>query len=194
MMKKIGLFIMIFAFVLLMINTGCKDFGVPDYNFTVTLGDGVSGLPAAGSYSYKELSTINYEYIFTDNTERSPGVFINNSYSSYPSAGTITMYRDMEIFVGDVIIEGSWNLVITDKDETKTETTFLFTSGVTKLEGTFTDGRGYTGTWKNVDNKVFISFTNWDGRVFEGEVSPKYLSGTMFFGETGLGTWTMTRE
>ena len=51
---------------LIFINTSCKNFGVPDYQFTVTLGEGVSGTPAAGTYSYKELSVVTYNHALSN--------------------------------------------------------------------------------------------------------------------------------
>ncbi len=43
-------FIISLIAVVLLINTGCKDFGVPEYSFTVTHGEGIGGLPSAGTY------------------------------------------------------------------------------------------------------------------------------------------------
>ena len=178
---------------LIFVNTGCKDFGIPEYKFIVIHGEGIGGLPAAGTYSYKELASINYDYIFIDDPERYPGVFVNDVSASYASAGTIIMYRDIEIFVGDVDIQGSWDLIFTDDNGNATESTIVFTSNA-PLEGTFTDTRGYEGTWKNTSNKLFMSFTDWNGHIFEGGISPKYQTGNSFLNDNLNGSWTMVRQ
>jgi len=47
----------------LLLFTGCpKSVETSDYTLTVTMGNGVSGNPAAGSYSYAENDTVSYSY------------------------------------------------------------------------------------------------------------------------------------
>ena len=48
-------------FASLTILSSCK-FGHPDYTLTVTIGEGITGTPEAGSYVYKEFSEIEYSY------------------------------------------------------------------------------------------------------------------------------------
>jgi hypothetical protein len=193
MTKKYGVLFFFIIIIVLLVNTGCKDFGVPDYNLIVNFGEGISGLPDAGSYKYKELSKINYKYIFLNEDDRAPSVFINESSSSYKASGTIVMYKNIEIYVGDVNIVGTWKLTITDNDGIKSNSNVEFIAGTTNIEGSFTDSRGYTGTWKNVGNRLFMSFKDWDGHIFEGNISPKYLVGNVIVGKKKLGSWSMVK-
>ena len=190
--KNNNFFLILVAFVLLII-IGCKDFGVPNYNFIVILGEGVGGQPDAGSYIYKELSSVDYEYVYTDDTEKHPNVFINDAPQSLTASGSIIMYRDVEIYVGIVNIRGNWRLTFTDGNGNEKESTIQF-SGNTNLEGTFTDSRGYEGTWKNSENDLLMIFTNLDNQTYEGKISPKYLSGNAFSGDTVSGSWNMIRD
>ena len=190
--NKLVLIVSLITLVLLM-NTGCKDFGVPEYNFTVIHGDGIGGLPAAGSYSYKELTSINYEYIFIDDSERSPHVFVNDGSAPLASLGTIIMYRDIEIFVGDVDIRGNWKLTVIDANENKTESNVVF-SGTEILEGTFTDDIGYQGIWTSINNIVTMTYSNRTAYKLAGSVSPGYLYGTVYIDEIGSDSWSMVKD
>ncbi len=197
MIKKSNRLFLIFVLIstVLLINTGCKEFGIPEYSFIVTLGEGVSGSPEAGTYTYKELSDVNYEYIFTNEAERSPGVFVNDSSSPNPSKGSIIMYRDIEIFVGDVDFRGNWALTVADPNGVETASSVVF-SGDTFLEGTFSDtsDSGYEGTWISVNNVVNMTYVNRGDYRLSGNVSPKFIVGNAFSGEKSIGTWSMVKE
>ena len=65
MKRNIILLFICFIFMGLLLSPGCQtteDGGSGQYTLTVSVSSGVSGNPAAGSYSYVENSFVNYNY------------------------------------------------------------------------------------------------------------------------------------
>ena len=101
------LFIFIGIFVGLLIFTGCKNTDDPaQYTLTVTLGEGVTGTPAAGTSTYTENDVVTYNYSaqsgYGNLTVTLDGV-------SIPASGTITITANHTLNVtSDIDIRGKW--------------------------------------------------------------------------------------
>ena len=173
--------------------SGCKNFGIPNYELKITVEAGVEGTPLAGVYSYRDLSIIDYKYT-PENPDYTVEVLINGS--RYLSEGRFTMYTDLDVVVQIIDIRGTWNLQLTytptegDKEITEFSITF---SGNDLLSGNFTDDRGYAGTW-NIDGvNITITYTNWKDYVLEGYITT--MEGTW---ESAIddkdGTWLSSRQ
>ncbi len=101
------LFIFIGIFVGLLIFTGCKNTDDPaQYTLTVTLGEGVTGTPAAGTSTYTENDVVTYNYSaqsgYGNLTVTLDGV-------SIPASGTITITGNHTLnATSDIDIRGTW--------------------------------------------------------------------------------------
>ena len=62
-MKNRSVFLMFFLMGLVILFVpGCKTGEDAQYTLTVTVGEGIMGMPAAGSYSYSENETVSFNY------------------------------------------------------------------------------------------------------------------------------------
>ena len=184
-----GIIPLIFIFIVLfsISFSDCKNFGAPDWELEVTMGDGVSGTPDVGKYIYQELETIDYNYYPIDD-RLTVQVYVNGS--RWSPAGQFVLYTNLKVEVSLFDIRGTW-IFTYKEDDTDTELDFTLTfTGEDMLSGNFTDDRGYVGSWEIVDSTLTMTFGNWQSYVFTGTVPT--MSGTYTNGTT-TGTWSAQR-
>jgi hypothetical protein len=154
-MKK-TLIILFFIFILtgILIFTGCKTSDQPqgEFRLTVTLGSGISGTPAAGTYYYNAGTTINYDYsldeYYSDLVIKFDSVNVEDSGSfTVTSDHTLTGYSDPQY-----VIMGTWIMAEQYEDGRVFSVTVIFTGD--KESGTLTDSDNGTGAYAVGDSNT----------------------------------------
>ncbi len=182
--------IKLLAVVLIMLSfsfSGCNGFGSPEFNLTVIIEDGCTGTPEEGTYTLNELDEIEYEYSPpSENIEIE--VLLNDG--SKTDSGSFIMYNDVTLVVRILDIRGNWLFSYFIEDGTTPEMTITF-SGDTPFAGTFTDSRGYSGTWIVDGNNLTMTYSNWADYVFTGLISG--MTGN-YIGEGVQLGWSASRS
>jgi hypothetical protein len=169
--------------------SGCKDFGVPDYELTIEVRSGVEGTPPSGTYTYKELTTIDYSYI-PQNDEHQVEVLVNGS--RWLAAGTFIMYTNLDVVVQIIDIRGAWDFLLTSEDSDVEDMQFEINfSGDNLIAGNFTDDRGYSGTWNADGANLTITYSNWENYILTGSITT--MKGT-WANDDKAGTWSASRN
>ncbi len=108
MKSKLLFLLVVFCSLGLLVHPGCKTAGDGEYVLTVTVTEGITGTPAAGSYSYSDGDLINYGYTpqsgYSNLTVQLDGVILVNS-------GVIAMDADHSMTVtADKLfnVNGDW--------------------------------------------------------------------------------------
>ncbi|HYA48248.1 MAG TPA: hypothetical protein VEG35_01000 [Burkholderiales bacterium] len=177
------------ALLLIAGGTSCK-FTSPSYTLTVIVPDTITGSPASGQYTYKELTAVSFSYTAVDPLY-SVEVYLNGKLR-YSSSGSIYLYGDGYTLKPDIIDDrGNWTITMTDTSATVA--TYIFTvtlSGSDVLSGTFTDSRGYHGTWTGSSGTLLLTYTDWYDFVLTGTVYG-LGAGTAgsYVGNSTTGTW-----
>ncbi len=174
--------------------SGCKNFGIPEFELKITVEDGVEGTPQAGVYAYKDLSVVEYKYIAID-PAHTVEVIVNGS--RWVSEGQFTIYSDLDVVARIIDIRGTWNFELRHRDATSGEEIdpieFKITfSGNDLLSGQFTDDRGYSGIWNITGISVTIIFSNWENYELTGSIAT--MNGDWDGGGKTGGTWKAVRE
>ena len=181
------------ALILIALAGSCK-FGSPNYTLTVVIPPEITGTPTSGEYTYKELSQVSFSYTAV-NTYYSVEVWLNSKIR-YSYSGSIYLYGDGYKLTADIIDDrASWVITMVDTGATAATYTFTLTlSGANALGGTFTDSRGYQGTWTGVSGTLILTYTNWYDFVLTGTVYGlgAGTSGT-YEGNSTTGTWTAAK-
>lgn len=176
----------ILSITMIVLLSGCKDFGVPDFELKIDFGDDVIGTPTAGNYTHKELTEIKYSYEAIDSQFRVEVVANGNRWLP---EGSFLMYTDMEIQVRIIDIRGDWEFILKEEDEDDLEFTVTFL-GNNLLSGDFTDNRGYRGTWVVSGEDLTMNYDNWQGYELIGSIIS--MEGT--WNRAGnTGTWSAGR-
>jgi hypothetical protein len=181
------------ALTLIAAGASCK-FGSPNYTLTVVVPPEITGTPVSGEYTYKELTQVSFSYTAV-NSLYSVEVWLNSKVR-YSSSGSIYLYGDGYKLTADIIDDrASWAITMVDTGATAATYTFAVTlSGATALGGTFTDSRGYHGTWTGESGTLILTYTDWYDFVLTGTVYGigAGTSGT-FEGNSTTGSWTASK-
>lgn len=167
----------------------CSFFGIPDYELTVIVKDGVKGTPASGNYSYKDLTIVNYAY-----TPVNPLHTIEvtaNEIRLTATNTTVTIYTNVVLEARLFDIRSTWKVTFLNSDSTTNGTSKITFSGANILGGTFSDNLGNTGTWDGTSNKITITYSNWGKYILTGTLFN--MSGSWSNGSV-TGTWSAVRE
>jgi hypothetical protein len=128
MLKRVFLLMCLLGCLGILFFPGCKETtdDASSYTLTVTLGEGVSGTPAAGSYSYAENDTVSYSY----SAQTGYGnLAVTLDGIPLASSGNITMTGNHILnATADIDIRGKW------------AGAFNWSGGDTYLEVTFSGG------------------------------------------------------
>jgi len=167
----------------------CSFFGIPDYELMVTVKDGVQGTPESGQHPYKDLTVVDYKYSPV-NLLHTVEVIATGSQLS--AEGTVTMYNNIAIEARLIDIRATWKITFAYADTAIASIEFAVTfSGNDILAGTFSDDRGYNGTWDAASNVINITYSNWEAYKMTGTLFS--MSGTWSNGDV-TGTWSAVRE
>jgi hypothetical protein len=150
---------------LLLIQNSCG-WGSPDYSLTVILGEGISGYPGPGTYVYKEFDTVDYNYAAVEGAVR-PQIYLN-AYRRTTLTGILTIYTNTEMRIDQTDMRDRW-IVTAEEDDEETLQWVIECTGADRRSGSFTDNRGYNGTWtvEGTDD-LTLTYTDWQDFVFRG--------------------------
>jgi len=166
----------------------CSFFGIPSYELTVTIKDGVQGTPENGQHSYKDLTEIQCAYTAVNNLHTVEVVYEGNRVVGDSS---FILYTNAALEARLVDIRDTWTITFAYDDTTTASIKFTVTfSGNDILTGTFSDDRGYSGTWDGTSNKITMTYGNWETYVLTGTLFS--MSGTWSNGSV-TGTWSASR-
>jgi len=178
--------IILLAFVLMIFSftfSSCNGFGSPEYTMNVIIEDGCTGTPEAGTYTLNELDEIEFQY-FPPTENILIEVLVNNALK--PTSGSFIVYNNISFTVRIKDIRGSWLFTYYIVDGTAVEMNITF-DGDTPFAGTFTDSRGYSGTWAVESSDFTMTYSDWADYVFTGGLSS--MSGT-YIGEGVQLSWS----
>jgi hypothetical protein len=180
-----GLFLTAVIFV-----ASCKNFGSPEYELKITIGDGTTGTPLAGTYVYDEFETVEYDYTSEEENVKIE-VVVNGNKKVV--AGELIMYTDLDVQVRIIDIRGDWTFTMKRGNDNEEEYTVNF-SGATAFEGTFTDDRGYAGNWTVNGEVLTMTYVDWQDYVFTGSIDEPEgnMEGT-WSGDGDTGEWQAVR-
>jgi hypothetical protein len=180
-----GLFLTAVIFIV-----GCKNFGSPEYELKIEIGDGAAGTPLAGTYVYDEFETVEYEYTSEDENVKIE-VVVNGNKKVV--AGELIMYTDLDVQVRIIDIRGDWTFTMKRGNDSEEEYTINF-FGATAFDGTFTDDRGYTGNWTVNGDTLTMTYIDWQDYVFTGSIDQPTgnMEGT-WSGDENTGEWEALR-
>ena len=180
--------------LLLVLTLGGCRLGSPDYNLTVEWADGITGTPAAGTYTWKEFTEITYGYSFANGSEGTPGVYLDDNPNRLAASGTIQILAPTVIYVGDVDVRGVWDAVFYTRDSKRQYLVFTFT-GTSAVEGTFSDDTGRTGVWTLAEGKMTLTGADWEPYQLTAAAGPRRLGGEWRIIEEGKrGYWSAQRR
>ncbi len=152
------------------------------YKLTVTVNEGVTGTPAAGTYMYTKGASVPYSYAlaegYTDLSVKLDGTAVE------ANSGTITMTEDFTLYASATKkynVVGSWNLIESYQDGSAF--TVVATFSGTLFSGTVSDTQGGVGTYDYTDTTV-------DFNLLFPEVTYKYSGGEFSDENTMSGTCT----
>jgi hypothetical protein len=106
MLKKFLLVFCLASCLGILFFSGCKTADPASYTLTVTMGNGVTGTPATGSYTYTENDTVNYSYSAQTGYG---GLTVTLDGAPVANAGTIAMTSSHTLNAAALIdIRGNW--------------------------------------------------------------------------------------
>jgi hypothetical protein len=159
----------------LLIQPGCKtDEDALQFTLTVTLGTGVSGVPAAGTYTYNENQVVTYSYT-TDTGYENLVVILDGT--AIADSGLITMNSNHTLNVNATEmfnVNGDWEGEFIDSELYDHYALVLSFSG-----GYFTGTVTGTGAWS--ENNVSGSYTISNGQIEFHLENQDFVAEIMFF-------------
>jgi hypothetical protein len=177
------------AFILILPLLSCSFFGIPDYELAVTVKDGVQGTPENGQHAYKDLTVIEYAYTPVNSLHTVEVIY---GGSRLAAIGSVTMYTNVALEARLIDIRDTWKITFAYDDTSITSIEFAITfSGNDILAGTFSDDRGYNGTWDAASNMINITYGGWEAYKLTGALFG--MSGTWSNGDVA-GTWSAVRQ
>lgn len=187
MKRTIGLFLA--AGLALLPLGGCKLIGHPDYQLAVTVEDGVAGSPAAGVYTHKELDSVEYSYA-AENPKHTVEVLVDDEAEG--AAASVVLYHDTVLVARLFDPRGAWTVSALNANSQETKFTVLI-EGADRLEGTFRDNRGHSGTWLAEGGSFALLFADLEGHKFVAAIPA--MNGTWTWDNgTSQGSWSAIRK
>ncbi|HUU04838.1 MAG TPA: hypothetical protein VMZ49_03055 [Patescibacteria group bacterium] len=171
------------VFILILPLASCSFFGLPEYELSITVAEGVNGTPVSSVQVLPELTEVEYAYTPVDSLHT---VEVISDGSQAAATGTVTMYKRITLVARLIDIRAVWNVSIYNSDSSAGEPFTITFSGADILGGTFSDSRGYSGTWDAASNKINFNYGNWENYKFSGTLFN--MSGT-WSNDAAAGTW-----
>jgi hypothetical protein len=175
---------------------GCK-WGVPDYSLEVTLEEGVTGTPEAGLHTYKEFTTVTLSYTGINSSD-TVEVFLNDTIRQKGSSSVVMFGDGYRLKARLVDPRGSWKITLAyyDTSITPPDPFIITMTGPDVRSGTFTDERGYHGTWTSELNVLKLIYWDWEFYVLTGTAYDFGTTTTTYFTFSGAGyggTWSAVK-
>lgn len=188
MIKRLFLVMCLLGCTGVLFFSGCTTTETANYTLTVTAGNGVSGTPATGSYSYGENDTVSYSY-----TAQAGYGNLNVTLDGAPVAnsGVVTMTANHTLNASAVVdVRGRWTGQF-DYEGGGTYFEVTFTGGI--LTGTtrglfdFVPGYG-NGTYTVSGNEIGfeLRYPNYMGSPWDATLT---CDGTFSDGNNMSGDW-----
>jgi hypothetical protein len=199
MRSKLFYLLVVFCLLGLLVHPGCKTAeDAAQYVLTVTVGEGITGTPATGSYSYTDADLVNYSYSLQSGYEN---LVVQLDGVTVGSNGIIAMNTNHTLNVTAEMIfdpNGDWAgtyiygssdgpVVITFTGGYYSGTTFGEFGGVTNGVGTYSitgDQIAFDLNWGALDCHFWGTISNFNNMSGTWE---SYSGGT-------TGTWSMERQ
>jgi hypothetical protein len=183
-----------FVLLALLFSGSCK-WGVPQYTLNVVIESGVTGTPEAGKHAYKELSTVILSYTPVDPLE-TVEVLLNGTIRKEGSSSLIMFNDGYELKASLIDIRGSYKVTLayTDTSVTAPDPFIITLTGADRLSGSFTDERGYHGTWTAQSNVLTLAYWDWEFYVLSNTVFKMGYSTGTFSGGGLLGAWGAVKQ
>lgn len=184
MMRRIACSLSVCA--LLLPLASCGFLSGPDYELLVTIESGVSGSPETGVQAHADLETVDYSYAPL-NAKHTVEVMIDGGQET--ASGSLIIYHNTTLVARLVDIRGAWKVTSVDDDSKETVFTVTF-DGADILGGTFSDSRGYHGTWTGVSGIVILHYSDLEKYIYTGalfSMEGSYTNGS------AEGTWSAKR-
>lgn len=167
------------------------------YELDVIIGEGVSGTPVQGTYSYEEGDTVDYSYVLLD-SYRDLTVTLDGEEVEASGTVTITGVHTLRANADPVyVISGDWNLSEEYDDGSTFEVTATFAGS--QESGTVSDSDGGAGVYAVDENNAVEFNLEFDNINYEYEGSfddANTITGTckkVANSGTSYGTWSATR-
>jgi hypothetical protein len=180
--------VLLSACILILPLLSCSFFGVPSYELTVTIKDGVLGTPENGQNSYKDLTTVEYAYTAANYLHTVEVVYEG---ARLVAEGSFILYKNSALEARLVDIRAAWAFTLSNSDGTSFATADVTFSGADILSGIFSDSRGLAGTWDGASNKITMTYNNWETYILTGTLFD--MSGIWNNGAL-TGTWSAVRK
>ena len=171
------------VFILVLPLASCGFFGLPEYELSITVAAGVNGTPISSVQVLPELTAVEYAYTPV-NSLHTVEVITNGGQAA--EKGTVTMYTNITLLARLIDIRAVWNISIHNSDSTTMDPFTITFSGADILGGTFSDSRGYNGTWDAASNKINITYSDWESYKLTGTLLS--MNGTWTNG-AATGSW-----
>lgn len=175
------------VFILILPLASCSFFGLPEYELSITVAAGVNGTPVSGVQVLPELTEVEYAYTPV-NSLHTVEVITNGGQTA--EKGAVTMYTNIALVARLIDIRAVWNISIHNSDNSAIDPFTITFSGADILGGTFSDSRGYSGTWDAASNKININYGNWENYKLTGTLFS--MNGTWSNGDA-TGSWGAER-
>lgn len=192
--QRTGFLVRTLPLLILLLSGSCK-WGAPDYSLTVIVEDGVTGTPEAGKHVYQELTTVQLNYTPV-NPLHTVEVMLNGDVRKAGISSLVMYGNAYQLTARLVDIRGSWKITLTNTDTSiAAPDPFVITiSGPDLVSGTFSDGRGFHGTWSATSSSLTLVYLDWNFYVLSGTVFDMGYNAGTFSGGGLTGTWSATRQ
>jgi hypothetical protein len=176
------------ACLLLVPLLSCSFFGIPSYELTVTVHEGVNGSPESGTHSYEDLTVVEYAYTPVNYLHTVEVIYEGTQTSA---SGSLTVYTNVALEARLVDIRDVWTVTLYDANSNKLIDADVTFSGADILGGTFSDSRDLAGTWDGTSNVIKMTYSNWESYILTGTLFS--MSGLWANGDAS-GTWSAVRK
>jgi hypothetical protein len=174
--------------ILLLPLAGCSFLGQPDYELSVTIEPGVTGTPEAGVHTYTELEEVDYSYTPV-NSKHTVEVLVDGGQED--AVASLTIYKNTALVARLYDVRGTWKVTYYATDSTTSADFTVTFSGSDILGGTFSDSRGYHGTWDAASSTMTFTFSDLESYKYTGVLLD--MEGTWSNG-TKTGTWSAEKQ
>lgn len=115
MKNNLNIYLIAALFIGILLVSGCKKSSesTDTYTLTVTVGSGVTGTPASGSYTYNKGDQVTYNYVLKDAYE---DLSVTLDGTTMASSGTITISEDATLLAQSDPLDEAFSLTVSVGD------------------------------------------------------------------------------